>query len=201
MERLRLRIEEDKDLAPGLEPDWWDISDDLKLPHPSVVHYGGPMWMFHLGPDELFNYDRVSEPLVAVKKCVKNAPDYPVVAVSSSETMNSSNSLTAEKEGAGECNLDPDAIVGRIILSRWTLEMSVESNGVVPPKWLEARKPVWIRKCRIVKFDKDLGHYELIYACGYSIVVRLTDISPVMEKHQLWAKSTNAKIIELVYLQ
>ena len=76
--------------------------------------------------------------------------------------------------------------------------MSEKSNGVVPPKWLEARKPIWIRKCRIVKFDKDLGHYELIYACGYSIVVRLTDISPVMEKHQLWAKSTNAKIIELV---
>jgi hypothetical protein len=104
MERLRVRIEEDKDLAPGLQPDWWKISDDLKLPHPSVVLYGEPMWIFHLSLAELFNYDRDSEPFVAVNNCVENAPDYPVVAMSSSETMKSSNSLTADKEGAGEGN-------------------------------------------------------------------------------------------------
>ncbi len=49
-----------------------------------------------------------------------------------------------------------------------------------------------------MKFDKDLGHYELVYPCGYSSVVCLADISSVMENHQFWAESTNLKIIEMV---
>jgi hypothetical protein len=116
---------------------------------------------------------------------------YIVAAVSSSETRNPSESVYLDKGVAGEGNLDPDAIIGRIILSRWTHEMSVKSKGVVPSKWMEDRNGVWIRKCRIANLDKALGHYELIYACGYSRSVCLTDVSRIMETHELWANSRN----------
>ncbi len=73
MERLRVRIEEDKDIALGLDPDWFTIADDLDLPYNSVVHYGEEMWMLNLGPDDLFNFGRDSESPVAVKKVVTDA--------------------------------------------------------------------------------------------------------------------------------
>jgi hypothetical protein len=100
--------------------------------------------------------------------------NYPVVATSSCETRNSSESLNVEKEVAGEENSNPDAIVGRIIFTTWwTLEMRVLSNGIVPPKWLEDRNDVWIRKCRIVNFDKALDHYDEKTAREFQVTYHL----------------------------
>ena len=51
--------------------------------------------------------------------------------------------------------------------------------------------------CRITNFDKELGQYDLNYACGYSTSVSLTDMSTMMEAHQGWDRSKNPRIREL----
>jgi hypothetical protein len=53
LKRLCARIEDDKNLHPDLDPDWFTIADDLELPDLSVEHYGPEMWLGHTIVDRL----------------------------------------------------------------------------------------------------------------------------------------------------
>ncbi len=114
-----------------------------------------------------------------------------------SETKNLNKSPKV-KEVAGEGNSNPDAIVGRIIFTSWTREMTLLSKGTVPSKWREDMKAVWIRKCKIVHFDKVVGEYKLRYLCGYERMVHEADMSAIMDKHRDFSKATHLNILAMV---
>jgi hypothetical protein len=102
------------------------------------------------------------------------------------------------KEVVGEGISNPDAIVGRVIFTSWTRDMTLLSKGTVPTKWREDTNAVWIRKCKLVHFDKVVGKYKLRYLCGYERMVHEAVMSEIMEKHCDFSKAKHSNILAMV---